>query len=336
MDGITDEPFRLTQCHIAKPDLVFTEFVSAEGLSRGGIKLFDHLLYSSEEQPIIAQLFGKDPDSFYKSAVILCHLGFAGIDINFGCPAKTVVQHGSGASLIAKPDLAAELVRSVQSAVADFSSGKVKINQLGLNQKTQKIIARNLQYSNHRSPITDYRLPTISIKTRLGLNTDTSSDWIPSLLKLNPDFISLHGRTLKQGYSGLADWQAIGRAAVLCHAASVKILGNGDIKTRRQGIDYCQKYDTDGVLIGRASLGNPWAFSERSPSALDRFHAAVYHYRQSLRVFPDRSLDPLRRHLLAYASGLPHAKALRARLVRVSSLAGLQSLKSEFCNQQLL
>lgn len=82
MDGVTDEAYRQTQCFVAKPDVVFTEFVSAEGISRGGVKLYDQLLYSENERPIVGQIFGKDPDSFYKAAIILCHLGFDGIDLN--------------------------------------------------------------------------------------------------------------------------------------------------------------------------------------------------------------------------------------------------------------
>ena len=148
MDGITDEAFRLTQCEIAKPDLIFTEFVSAEGLAHSAVKLFDTLLFSKEERPIIGQLFGKDPDSFYLAAVILCHLGFDGIDINFGCPAKTVTQHGSGASLIDKPELASQIIKSVQKAISDFASSKVTIKDLKLKEKALKVIDRNLKYSS--------------------------------------------------------------------------------------------------------------------------------------------------------------------------------------------
>ena len=147
MDGITDEAFRQVQTKICKPDLMFTEFVSAEGISRGGVKLYDTLLFSSEERPIIGQLFGKDPDSFYKSAIILCELGFDGVDINMGCPAKTVTQHGSGASLIAKPNLAVQIIQSVKKGIDDWFLGKTKITDIGLNKKTLDVISRNKKYS---------------------------------------------------------------------------------------------------------------------------------------------------------------------------------------------
>jgi tRNA-dihydrouridine synthase B len=329
MDGITDEPFRLVQSRIAKPDLMFTEFVSAEGIAHGGLKLFDNLLYSSEERPIIAQLFGKDPDSFYESAIILCQLGFDGIDINMGCPAKTVTEHGSGAALIDKPDLAVEIIKSVKSAVADYFSGKTKILHLKIKEKITKIIDRNLKYSNLDQDALRAR-PSVSVKTRLGIDQSVIDTWIPVLLSANLDFITLHGRSLKQGYSGLADWNEISKSANLVHQTKTKIIGNGDIQTRRQGIEYTQRYGVDGILIGRSALGNPWAFSDIIPTIPDKYNAAFLHAQLFLEVFPARRFEPLRRHFLAYASGLPHAKQLRQKLVLVNSLSEFQDLESDF------
>lgn len=330
MDGITDEAFRLTQCHISQPDLIFTEFVSAEGLSHNAVKLFDQLLFSPLERPIIGQLFGKDPDSFYTATIILCHLGFDGIDINMGCPAKTVTHHGSGGALIDNPALAGEIILAVQSAVADFSSRKTKLTDLKLKEKTLQIISRNLKYSDHRSLITDHHHPTISVKTRLGTSSSVVDTWIPFLLRHQLDFITLHGRTLKQGYSGLADWSQIQQAVHLATGSATPILGNGDIHNRQQGIDYCHQYGTAGVLIGRAALGNPWLFANQIPTPNQRFEACLYHYQQFLEVFPHRRTDGLRRHLLAYTSGLPHARQLRAKLISVSTIDQLLTLEKEF------
>lgn len=330
MDGITDVVFRQLLAETAPPDLYFTEFVSAEGLCRGGIKLFDHLLFTPQQRPIIGQLFGKDPDSFYLSALILCFLGVDGIDVNLGCPAKTVVHHGGGAALIGNPELTSQIIQSVQSAVADFSSGKIKLNQLKLNQKTFEAINNNRKLSDYRLQITDYRLPTISVKTRLGLSESIVTTWIPHLLQHHLDFITLHGRTLKQGYSGLADWQQISLAAEIVTDSNTKLIGNGDIKNRQQGTDYCQKYGISGVLIGRASLGNPWVFSDHSPTPSERFSIALKHFQLFQTFFPARSTDSLRRHFLAYASGLPHAKQLRSHLIRVSTLGDLLALENDF------
>jgi tRNA-dihydrouridine synthase len=324
MDGITDEAFRLLQVSIARPNLLFTEFVSAEGLCRGGIKLFTHLLYSAIERPIIGQLFGKDPDSFYKSSVILAYLGFDGVDLNLGCPAKTVFQHGSGAALIANPTLAKTIIMATHSALSDYAQGKVKISELHLNQKTLDVLASQNRYSGY---IPNPYRPTLSVKTRLGISQDISPDWISYLSRLPLNFITLHGRTLKEGYSGLANWESIKAAAYLAHDAKIKFFGNGDIGTLAQAKDYCQRYQVDGCLIGRAALGNPWIFSDHLPTLTDRFNAMLLHTQLYQQVFPDRPLDSLRHHYLSYVSGHPRAKQLRAKLVTVSTLQQLLDLE---------
>ncbi|MDD3999246.1 MAG: tRNA-dihydrouridine synthase family protein, partial [Candidatus Shapirobacteria bacterium] len=334
MDGITDEAFRLTQCEIAKPDLIFTEFVSAEGLAHSAVKLFDTLLFSKEERPIIGQLFGKDPDSFYLAAVILCHLGFDGIDINFGCPAKTVTQHGSGASLIDKPELASQIIKSVQKAISDFASSKVTIKDLKLKEKALKVIDRNLIYSSPlvKEGLGEIVIPTISVKTRIGISTDTTDTWIPFLLSHRLDFLTLHGRTLKQGYSGLSDWDAIARAAKLTKKANTPIFGNGDVQSRAQALEYCQKYGVDGVLIGRGAMGNPWAFNDEKPEFKEKFKAMLLHAKNFTQVFPTRRFDPLRRHFLLYVSGHPQAKQLRGEIVKLTSVDQLYALEERITN----
>lgn len=286
MDGVTDEAFRLVQCRIAKPDLIFTEFVSAEGIAHGAKKLFETLKFSPLEKPIIAQLFGKDPNSFAIAAKKIVELGFDGVDINMGCPAKTVTQHGSGAALIEKPELASEIIKAVKS----------------VTPKTM----------------------TVSAKTRLGPPT-----WLPFLLDQGLDFLTIHGRTLKQGYSGQADWDEIAKIAKI---SKIPIIGNGDIQSRQQGEEYCQKYGVAGVLIGRASMGNPWVFSNHIASPKEKFEAALLHAQIFKEVFPTRRFDSMRKHFLLYASGLPHAKQLRSFIVRVNSVEEFLSLEDKFLN----
>lgn len=343
MDGVTDEAFRLLQTEIAKPDLIFTEFVSAEGISHGGVKLYDILLFSSEERPIIGQLFGKDPESFYKSAVILSELGFDGIDINMGCPAKTVTQNGSGAALIAKPELAVEIITKTKQGIEDWFSGKTKITDLGLNQKTLDIIARNKKYSQNKVSLssrgdvppaggTEGFRPTISVKTRLGVTESIIESWAPILLAQNLDFLTIHGRTLKQGYSGQADWSEIQKVVELAKNTKTKIFGNGDVENKLQALEFCQKYDVDGILIGRAACGNPWCFSSDNHLATpkERFSAMLLHAQLFTTVFPHRRFDPLRKNFLFYASGLTNAKQLRNKLVRLNSVSELLQLEGDF------
>jgi len=328
MDGITDEAFRVTQCQIAKPDLIFTEFVSAEGLAHNAVKLFDTLLYSSQERPIIGQLFGKDPDSFYIAAVILCFLGFDGIDINFGCPAKTVTQHGSGASLIEKPDLAGQIIKSVQKAVSDYTNHKVTLKDLKLKEKVYKVIERNNKYSEFTGKI----VPTISVKTRIGISSDTTDTWIPFLLSHHLDFLTLHGRTLKQGYGGVADWDSIARSAKLAHQTKTIFFGNGDVESHHQALEYCEKYGVDGILIGRAAMGNPWVFNDKKPEFKEKFSAMLLHAKNFTDIFPTRRFDPLRRHFLLYISGHPHAKELRQEIVKLTSIDQLYVLEERITN----
>ena len=328
MDGITDEAFRVTQCQIAKPDLVFTEFVSAEGLAHSAVKLFDTILYSNQERPIIGQLFGKDPDSFYIAAVILCYLGFDGIDINFGCPAKTVTQHGSGAALIDKPELASQIIKSVQKAVADFSENKVTLKDLKLKEKVYKVIERNNKYSKFTGKI----IPTVSIKTRIGISSDITDSWIPFLLSHHLDFLTLHGRTLKQGYAGVADWEVIAKSAKLAKKSNTIFFGNGDVQSHSEALEYCQKYGVDGVLIGRAAMGNPWVFNNKDPNLKEKYQAMLLHAKNFSEIFPSRRIDPLRRHFLLYASGHPHAKELRMEIVKLTGIDQLCALEERLLN----
>ncbi len=327
MDGITDEAFRLLQVQTAKPDLIFTEFVSAEGISHGGIKLYDTLLFSSQERPIIGQLFGKNPESFYKSAVILSELGFDGIDINMGCPAKTVIQNGSGAALIDKPKLAVEIIQATKKGINDWFSGKIKITDLQLNKKTIDIIARNKKYSNIENK---KNKPTISVKTRTGIDKSTIDSWIPILLAQDLDFLTIHGRTLKQGYAGTASWDDIKKVVFLAQNTKTKIFGNGDVESKSQALKFIKKYGVDGVLIGRSACGNPWCFKDYIATPRERFSAMLIHAQLFGQVFPHRRFDSLRKNFLFYASGLSNAKQLRSKLVRLNSIKDLLQLEDDF------
>jgi len=330
MDGVTDCSYRQTQCFVKKPDVIFTEFVSAEGISRGGVRLYDQLLYGSNERPIVGQIFGKDPDSFYKAAVILCHLGFDGVDINMGCPAKTVTQHGSGAALIEKPEVASQIIKLTRQGIEDYCSGETTVADLGLKQSSLDVIERNRRFSDYSGTYKDYQKPTLSVKTRVGITENVVPVWIPHLLSLNLDFISLHGRTLKQGYSGLADWKAIKLAASIAKEANTLLWGNGDVTSLPMAHEYIEKYGVDGILIGRCSMGNPWVFTNTVPSLKDKFALMCYHADQFTKIFPHRRLDPLRRHFLLYAGGHPRAKQLREKIVHVDSIQQLYALEEDF------
>ncbi|MBU1088692.1 tRNA-dihydrouridine synthase [Patescibacteria group bacterium] len=363
MDGVTDEAMRLLQAKIAKPDVIFTEFVSAEGLSRGGIKLYQKLLYSPTERPVVAQLFGKDPESFYRSAVILCELGFDGIDINMGCPSKKVSRHGSGATLIENPELAKKLIRAVKTGVKGWVENKKKVFEIGLKERilgviednksyakltgwlgdssaslgmTDEVIESNKKYSKQKDSSYSLRMtigPTVSVKTRLGINSCIIEKWIPVLLDEKIDFLTIHGRTLKQGYAGKADWGKIGQVVKMAKGSGILIWGNGDVGSRQEAKKYIVKYGVDGVLIGRKAVGNPWIFEKktREVSRKEKFETMLLHAQIFADVFPERKMDCLRSKFLAYASGLSNAKKLRSKIVKINSVKGLLRMKEEFC-----
>ena len=331
MDGVTDHPFRQVQCEIAKPDVVFTEFVSADGISRGGVKLYDQLLFTPNQRPIVAQLFGKNPDTFYSTSIILCYLGFDGVDINMGCPAKTVTNHGAGAALIDQPRLASQLIKAVQSGVGDYLKSAKPLSSLHLPAKILKVITRNRKFSSLKNK---YECePTVSVKTRTGIHQPTTTKWISHLLKHHLDFITLHGRTLKQGYAGRADWAEIKKAALLADKTDTKLWGNGDLANRKQALDHCRRFHTNGALIARAAPGNPWIFKNQTGTIKQKFSTMLLHTQIYQQTFPLRRFDPLRHHFLEYSKGHPQAKKLRRQLVRLNSLSELLKLEEQFVLQ---
>ena len=165
----------------------------------------------------------------------------------------------------------------------------------------------------------------------MGISEKTVDTWIPFLLQFKLDFLTLHGRTLKQGYAGTADWDAIATAAKMAHDSGTPIFGNGDIQNRLQALEYCQKYNVDGVLIGRAAMGNPWVFTDdQLPSLRDRFAIMCYHAQKFQEIFPHRQFDPLRRHFLLYTTGHPRAKQLRNQIVHLTTIEQLYALETDF------
>ena len=155
--------------------------------------------------------------------------------------------------------------------------------------------------------------------------------WAPFILSHDIDFLTIHGRTLRQGYAGTANWDEIQKVVKL-NQTKAKIFGNGDVSSRSQGNEFCQKYGVNGVLIGRAICGNPWIFNDYTPDAKERFSAMILHSELFGQIYPHRRFDSLRKHFLFYTSGLPNAKQLRAKFVRLNSVSELLQLEDEFLN----
>lgn len=341
MDGVSDAPFRLVQARIGRPDIVFTEFTNVEGLWRGDLRLLDAFLYDDAERPAVAQIFGSTPQDFYRSAIMVCELGFDGVDINMGCPSKCVTGKGGGAALIREPLLAQEIVRATKQGVEDWANGQT-LEGIGLAPER---IARIRQMNEaRRSPIVRRRLP-VSVKTRLGYDSVIIEEWVKVLLEVEPVAISLHGRTLRQMYTGSADWDAIARAAEIVRQTPTLILGNGDIHSPEDVLRRLRQTNVHGVLIGRASMGNPWLFRDiraalaaqeagetrpaERPTAAERLLTALQHVRLFSALLPNHRFVELRKHLSWYCRDFFDAVALRRQLVQTNSLSEVEQIIGE-------
>lgn len=319
MDGITDYPFRyIIQKYGSKCNLFFTEFVHVEGLIKGKLNLFQDLYYVPNQKPIVAQLFGNDPKYFYQAAIILCFLGFDGIDINMGCPAKSVIKKNGGAALIKSPKLAQEIIKSTQLGITDYSNGK-NLEDLDISQEKIDFIKAHQNYNSFNRK----KIP-VSVKTRLGYSQNTISEWIKYLIEAKPNAITIHGRTFSELYSGQADWDAIASVSSLIHNANITYLGNGDVKSLSDAYHKAQKYQVDGVLIGRSALGNPWIFSDTIAGKEEKIslmleHAEVFH-----KFHQGKHFYMFRKNISWYCRNFPEAKNLRQELIQAISLEELK------------
>jgi len=277
MDGVTDAPFRQITAEIGNPSLIFTEFASVEGLARNATALLQHFRYSEKERPIIAQLYGIEPESFRVATIIACFLGFDGIDINMGCPAKKVSRRGAGAALITNTKLAEQIITSCKVGLTDFAEG-IKLEDLELKTKMKNAISKLQKENGINADKLERKILPLSVKTRIGFDKPAVEDWFSFLAKQDLAMISIHGRTLKQMYGGEADWANIAAAAkIIKKDSQALVLGNGDITTRVEAIEHIKKYKVDGVLIGRAALGNPWVFLGYNASKNERIDLAIKH-----------------------------------------------------------
>lgn len=367
MDGITDAAFRqmvlrhgqngATTAADQQPDsanprlpsVVFTEFTTVEGLAHGAAKPLLPLHYQPQERPIIAQIFGTDPQAFYQACFIIAALGFDGIDINMGCPSKSVATHGAGAGLIRTPELAQEIVRACRRATMDIAAGR-SAAEAGvhpdivnwLEQRSPRPPRpphpprslrppRSPDSTNTASNPPQQRSPLpVSVKTRLGYDRIITAEWIQHLLEAEPDCLTLHGRTLSQMYSGRANWDEIGKAAALIRRErpETTFLGNGDIESLNDARQKTADYGLDGVLVGRATFGNPWFFSGHLPTARERLAAAAEHARLYESIFGGgpKAFAPMKKHLGWYCKGFPGAKELRLELMAANSATEVEQI----------
>ncbi len=295
MSGVTDCSYRQIIAECGKPDVMFTEFVSCAGLCSGGReRLLPCLKYDERERPIVAQIFGSRPDDFYNAAKQVVELGFDGIDVNAGCPDKSVEKQGAGASLMKDPDRIGELILAAKRGAGD--------------------------------------LP-VSVKTRLGYNEITIMDWLPSVLAAKPAVVSIHFRTRKQRYRGEAQWEYANPLAQLIRESGcgALFLGNGDITDLDTARQLGDQYDVDGVMVGRAVMGNPWFFDADRPladiSIRERVEMMLRHSNLYEELHPEvPRCAIMKKHYKAYATGFKGAKELRMKLMEARSFGDVREV----------
>lgn len=350
MDGVTDAPFRLMAAKVGKPDLVMTEFTNVEGLARNAALMLDDFLYSEIERPAIAQIYGSEPESFYKIAVVCAALGFDGIDINMGCPAKNVASRGCGAALIRNPALAKQIIQAVKRGVKDWSEG-LSIDRLSLKPRmTLKIRKMNLDRIGV-ADISERKPLPVSVKTRIGFDSIVVEDWVRQLLEEDPVAISLHGRTLKQMYQGSADWDAIARAAEIIHQTPTLVLGNGDLITAEDVVRRIRESRVDGVLVGRGAMGNPWFFQSKAaikqalaqgasaatfpePVSLEeRFRVIMEHARYFQELKGLKRFSAMRKHFASYCRGMPRAAELRNQMFQTHNADEVERILWDYLHE---
>ena len=347
MDGITDASFRFITAKHGGPDVTLTEFVNVESAFFAPHTLVKDLTYAEIERPVVAQIYGHTPEMFYKVAHIICELGFDGVDINMGCPAKKVAAKGSGAALIRTPELARAIIQRVGQGIKDWCEGQT-LQALNLGPDfIENIGIANRLRAGLRTPLRRRPIP-VSVKTRLGYDDVVVEEWMQTLLEEEPASIALHGRTLKQKYNGNADWDAIARAVQVAKHSTTLILGNGDLKDMRDVYRRVRETKVDGVLLGRSTQGNPWIFRAkdevkkalRSPGGVwidpapvpleERFRVMLEHAAHFEDHWGMQSFVGMRKHLAWYCHCLPRAAELRAQMVRLNSVAELVKCLSAY------
>ena len=350
MDGVTDAAFRFITARHGAPDVMFTEFVNIQSAFYSPHTLITDLAYSELERPVVAQIYGRAPELFYKVAHIVGELGFDGLDINMGCPARKVAATGCGAALIRAPELARKIIRATRRGLADWTAGQ-SLADIGIEAGLiERVKLANWLRGGFAQPSERRSIP-VSVKTRVGYDRNSVEEWIPVLLEEKPAVISLHGRTLQQGYKGDADWSAIARAAEIAAGSETLVIGNGDVQNLADAIRRARSSGVHGVLLGRAAQGNPWVFAGKDcirtahsmtqPRDLDvapltlveRFRVIAEHCEYYEMHMSNGNFAAMRKHLSWYCRHFRGAAELRSQMVRVNSASEVVGYLDEFLSR---
>ncbi len=305
MADVTDAAYRRMITKYGKPDVLWTEFVAVDGLlSPGREVLLKDLMYTEAERPIVAQIFGSNPNHFFKVAKLIVDLGFDGIDINMGCPDRNVEKQGGGASLIKYPKLAQEIIAATKEG----------------------------------APL----LP-VSVKTRVGYNTVELKTWLPALLETKPAAITVHARTRKEMSDVPARWEHVQEAVEMAKGTGTLIIGNGDVKNIADAKQKAEETGADGVMLGRAIFGNPWLFENLRRDSLalngasseifttDKLRVMVEHTKLFMELLGDvKNFAVMKKHYKAYVNGFDGAKELRIKLMDAEDVGEIEEIVADF------
>jgi nifR3 family TIM-barrel protein len=324
MADVTDVAFRRVIAKYGKPDVMWTEFVSADGLVRapeeGKKKLLKDLEYDESERPIVAQLFSSNPEYMEKAAHLVAECGFDGIDINMGCPDQGIEKQGCGAAMIRNPDKAQAVI------YAAMKSG----------------------------------LP-VSVKTRIGYNKNELDTWLLALLETKPAAITIHARTRKEMSKVPARWEHVKEAVEIRDRlkSETLIIGNGDLVSIEDAKNKVEESGADGAMLGRAIFGNPWLFAksaeknnfQKSSDLLSDnlkmtgqtlANHSFLTTREKLKVLVEhtnlfqellggtKSFALMKKHFKAYVQGFPGANELRAKLMETNSAKEVAEIIQQF------
>lgn len=293
LDGVTDFVFRQLIAETAKPDVLYTEFTNVDGLaSKGYEHTIKRLKFSDSQHFIVAQIWGTKVENFYTAAKMIQEMGFDGIDLNMGCPVQDVMKTGCGSALIKNPELA-----------KDF-----------------------LQATREGAP----KLP-ISVKTRIGINSIQTTEWIGFLLKQSLAELTIHGRTAKELSKVPAHWDEIQKAVGLRDQLSPNtiILGNGDVTSYEMALEYSDTYNVDGIMIGRGIFTNPWFFdpSGKEHTQSEHLELLLKHTKMFCNEYPDpRAFNVMKKFFKVYVRGFPNANELKVQLMETETYSEVEKL----------
>ncbi len=295
---------------IGGPDVMWTEFVSADGLVRatpeGREKLMADLVYDATERPIVAQLFSSDEGHMEYAASLCLELGFDGVDINMGCPDRSIEKQGCGSAMIKNPESAAKIVRAAKRGARSEEKNGIPV----------------------------------SVKTRLGYSRDQLEEWLPFLLAESPALVTVHGRTRKEMSKVPARWERIAKAVEIRNEVQkgsdfkTKIIGNGDALSLEDARRKASLSGADGVMLGRAIFGNPWLFHPDADASTvpleERLRVMVEHTELFVELLPFKNLAVMKKHYKAYVKDFAGASELRASLMEQDSVENIKEIVEKF------